>query len=105
MKRSEQRKIIGEWTAGRKLACFWCGRPFLPHHKDLEASIEHLFPVSRGGSTQAFNTVVAHAKCNNEHGNKLPDETALRKFLAIRKKDAMTAMLHFAGAIALGLAR
>lgn len=104
MKRSEQRRLIGEWCAGKKLGCFWCGKPFLPHNKDLEASIEHLFPISRGGSTQAFNTVIAHARCNNEHGDQLPDEMALRKFYAIRKKDAVTAMLFFAGAITLGIA-
>jgi 5-methylcytosine-specific restriction endonuclease McrA len=105
MTRNQKRSIIGDWAARRKLGCFWCGKPFLPHHKTLEATIEHFFPISRGGSPKDFNTVVAHQGCNRQHGNRLPNEVAIRKFVAVKGNDAVTSCLHFAGAIVLGVAR
>lgn len=51
------------------LHCWWCG-------KVIESSyhIDHVIPLSRGGTNNAANIVIAHAKCNSEKYNKTPAE-------------------------------
>jgi hypothetical protein len=44
--------------------CFFCGEPL----KDQEASIEHLNPKSRGGTSTEDNEVVCHASLNETFG-------------------------------------
>lgn len=43
-------------------ACWWCTRPFTA---DLPATIDHLVPHSRGGSSDDDNLVLACAPCNS----------------------------------------
>jgi 5-methylcytosine-specific restriction endonuclease McrA len=45
--------------------CFFCGQPL----KEADASIEHLNPKSRGGSSTEDNEVVCHASLNETFGS------------------------------------
>ena len=45
--------------------CFFCGEPL----SEADASIEHLNPVSRGGSRTEDNEVVCHKTLNHAFGN------------------------------------
>lgn len=45
--------------------CFYCG---LPLNRDF-VSIEHLLPVTHGGSNHISNLVLTHKCCNNRVGN------------------------------------
>lgn len=40
----------------------------------MAATIEHVVPLSKGGTHTWDNTVPAHAKCNWDKGDALPDE-------------------------------
>jgi 5-methylcytosine-specific restriction endonuclease McrA len=45
--------------------CFFCGRPL----SEADASIEHLNPKSRGGTSTEDNEVVCHKTLNHAFGN------------------------------------
>jgi 5-methylcytosine-specific restriction endonuclease McrA len=61
-----------ERQAGR---CWWCGEPLNGRfHRD------HLIPLSRGGSNEASNLVLAHPFCNISKKDKMPLEFAGRLF-------------------------
>ncbi|WP_411887397.1 HNH endonuclease [Hydrocarboniphaga effusa] len=46
-------------------ACFYCGK----HVDEAEASPEHLFSVSLGGTNHIANIVLTHKRCNQDAGN------------------------------------
>ena len=51
--------------------CCWCGRPMQntkPFKWDYE-TIEHLTPLSKGGTDDMGNLALAHRKCNNDRGS------------------------------------
>lgn len=58
----------------QKCQCHWCGGIMYPlsfdatHPKAM--SLEHLKPVSKGGTDNLRNLVLAHKGCNSERGNK-----------------------------------
>ncbi len=50
--------------------CCWCGRQMQtekPYQWDYE-TIEHLTPLSKGGTHDMSNLALAHQKCNRERG-------------------------------------
>jgi 5-methylcytosine-specific restriction endonuclease McrA len=49
--------------------CGICGKPIT---KMKDATIDHVIPLSRGGVDSPLNMQLAHDKCNQEKGNKLP---------------------------------
>jgi len=49
--------------------CFICGKQI---NDDL--TVDHIFPHSRGGSTDIDNLILAHRKCNSAKGKSLPGE-------------------------------
>ena len=51
---------------GRK--CFYCGA------KDRPLEKEHIMPRAKGGTNQASNLTISCHKCNQEKGNRHPDE-------------------------------
>lgn len=54
--------------------CALCGRPVDPELRwpdPLSASLDHVVPVSRGGSDEDDNVQLAHQRCNNRKYNKL----------------------------------
>jgi hypothetical protein len=58
------------WHEQGKLCC-WCIRPV----PISEASIEHLVPLSRGGSDRIENLAVACQRCNGLRGDSLASPT------------------------------
>lgn len=51
--------------------CCWCGKQ-MQNEKESKwdyETIEHLTPVSKGGSNDMSNLALAHKKCNEERGN------------------------------------
>ncbi|RKU07805.1 HNH endonuclease [Candidatus Poribacteria bacterium] len=51
---------------GRK--CYYCGA------KDVPLKKEHIFPKAKGGTNRVSNLTVSCKSCNQEKGNKHPDE-------------------------------
>lgn len=85
------RKADKEWFfqhwAKTHGGCFWCGKRF---GKGLKRpTIEHFIPLSRGGFDHSDNMVVAHSSCNAARCNPLPNEAEMRRFVAVRGKDAI----------------
>lgn len=62
MKRSTVGTLLGRDGA----ACRLCGEEFTDV---AEPTIDHIWPVSRGGTSQLDNLQLAHALCNNRRGN------------------------------------
>jgi 5-methylcytosine-specific restriction endonuclease McrA len=50
---------------GGQVPCFVCGR----HVKKQHASLEHVVPLSKGGTDEMSNLSISHGPCNNRRGN------------------------------------
>jgi 5-methylcytosine-specific restriction protein A len=50
--------------------CYYCGRTFKPH----QLTMDHIIPLSRGGTSERFNIVPACKECNNTKKYLLPAE-------------------------------
>jgi len=48
------------------VSCFVCGDPIL---KEEYATLEHIQPVSLGGTDDMDNLALSHRKCNQKRGN------------------------------------
>lgn len=59
---------IRRQRAAQKNRCWWC------HCKLTEYHVDHLIPLSRGGSNAPGNIVIACPHCNQSRNNKLPHE-------------------------------
>lgn len=46
--------------------CWMCGQHVLPQ----DATLEHIRPLSEGGSSHQDNLAISHGKCNNERHAK-----------------------------------
>jgi 5-methylcytosine-specific restriction endonuclease McrA len=57
---------LNMWTAYPQ--CFVCQEPILNFH---EATIEHVIPKSKGGTSKRRNLSISHKQCNNLRGNIL----------------------------------
>jgi 5-methylcytosine-specific restriction endonuclease McrA len=54
--------------------CQYCGRTFSPP----ELSVDHVVPLSRGGSTHWANVVCACRRCNRMKGGLTPQEAGMK---------------------------
>lgn len=54
--------------------CYWCGQPC-----KAEYHIDHIVPLSKGGSNTADNICIACPPCNLSKGGQMPDEFLSRK--------------------------
>lgn len=66
--------------------CWLCEQPIDPDAvlgAPQRASIDHVVPKSRGGPTEPANLRLAHARCNGERGNDLPELTWPDRFMLI----------------------
>lgn len=76
MKRTTRRLLAIDPT------CVYCGRVLRYDHSTLgpvpnkECSIDHLLPVSRGGTDDPSNLVLACKGCNRSKSDRTPDEWA-----------------------------
>jgi len=52
----------------QKSRCYWCGKKVMDYH------VDHVIPLSRGGSNGPENLVIACPSCNLSKGRKLPHE-------------------------------
>ena len=52
----------------QKGRCYWCGKKVMDYH------VDHVIPLSRGGSNGPENLVIACPSCNLSKGRKLPHE-------------------------------
>jgi 5-methylcytosine-specific restriction endonuclease McrA len=70
--------------------CVYCGATL-----DLEfATIDHVYPLAKGGSTTPGNLVVACGPCNRLKGDMLPHEFFLRYPLAGQNFLAYARVVH-----------
>ena len=64
------RKKIAQWKGkipqGIYPTCILCGKPIT---KLNELSVEHILPISRGGTDDDSNLYPSHKKCNFEKGS------------------------------------
>ena len=51
--------------------CYWCRKDLLLH----EATLDHMIPISKGGSNGPDNQVLACEGCNHGRKNDLPTKT------------------------------
>lgn len=71
---SKKKKML---YATNKL-CHWCKMEM----SYKEATVEHLVPLSKGGTNDIKNLRLAHQSCNQDRGNKMPtDEQAIKASL------------------------
>ncbi len=54
--------------------CYYCQGAFIKGHPQLQATVDHVVPIDRGGEDRPENLVWAHKKCNSAKRNKLPHE-------------------------------
>ncbi len=47
--------------------CWWCDLPL-----GRDKTVDHFIPRGQGGFTGVQNSVVAHGKCNNDKGCRMP---------------------------------
>lgn len=45
--------------------CFVCGREVLR----ADATLEHIIPLSKGGTDERFNLTISHEDCNKQRGD------------------------------------
>lgn len=68
MKSSEARKVRGNlWFRGTR-CCHWCNKRF---ESEDSATIDHVVPLSKGGSNRQDNLVLACEECNAERADSL----------------------------------
>jgi 5-methylcytosine-specific restriction endonuclease McrA len=61
--------------------CQYCGHRF----SSSELSLDHVIPLSRGGSSTWENVVCACLACNVKKGNRTPHESSMRLIAPPRK--------------------
>jgi hypothetical protein len=59
--------------------CLYCGEKY----RTIHLTRDHVMPMSRGGVDSWENVVTACFRCNNQKGNKTPEEWGGRKLLAV----------------------
>lgn len=50
--------------------CHYCGTHLTP----MTATVDHVIPRSKGGTSELSNLVLACRKCNQAKGNKMPEQ-------------------------------
>jgi len=57
-------RMLSKQNAG-KVPCFVCGE----HVPKVKATLEHVRPLSKGGTDEMSNLSISHGKCNQARGN------------------------------------
>ena len=68
--RNKHRRIVSK----DRPSCHWCHEEidYDAHHLDpLSFQIDHVIPISKGGSDTLDNLVASHRKCNRSKSDKL----------------------------------
>ena len=54
-----------------QVPCWVCGQ----HVNNIDATLEHIQPLSEGGNSHQANLAISHALCNHQrHAVKAPDQ-------------------------------
>jgi 5-methylcytosine-specific restriction endonuclease McrA len=64
-----------------KNRCQYCGQVF----QQRELNLDHIIPISRGGTSCWENVVCACISCNTKKGDRLPSEASMRMYRRPRK--------------------
>lgn len=73
--------------------CIYCQRA------DLQLTIDHIIPKSKGGDDTWENLVTACVKCNNKKGDRSPEEAKMTLLKKPSKPSHITFMKHFIGRV------
>lgn len=74
-----RRKIVKRLRGKYGDKCHWCGIVMtFSGEGPLQATIEHVIPLNRGGLDNFNNMRLAHKKCNNERGDNMPELEAAK---------------------------
>lgn len=60
--------------------CFYCGEPV-----GAKATFDHVVPQAYGGVDEPNNIVLAHRRCNQMKGDRLPTPEEVERLLAQRR--------------------
>lgn len=57
--------------------CYWCSKELSLHKTpgQEQATLDHIIPISRGGSNGQDNQVLACTECNQRRGNSIANKT------------------------------
>lgn len=64
--------------------CFLCGEPV-----GGKATFDHLIPQAYGGANEPANVVLAHRRCNQTKGDRLPTPDELDRFFKERRNSRL----------------
>ena len=73
--------------------CQYCGR------SDIALTVDHVFPLSRGGEDTWENLVCACVRCNNAKGDRTPDEAMMPLGRTPIRPNHVTFIRHFVGSM------
>jgi 5-methylcytosine-specific restriction endonuclease McrA len=73
--------------------CAYCGR------SDLQLTIDHIKPKSRGGLDDWENLVTACIKCNNKKGDRTPEEADMKLKIKPFKPTHLTFLINSCGRV------
>ena len=73
--------------------CQYCGRG------DVALTVDHVFPLSRGGDETWENLVTACVACNNKKGDGTPDESRMPLRRRPMRPNHVTFISHYVGSM------
>ncbi|WP_200210898.1 HNH endonuclease [Micromonospora coerulea] len=79
---SGARKRHRQNLAHHKPECHLCGKPIdfdLPHTDPMSFEVDHIVPISAGGSSHSSNVAASHKACNRAKGDRTEDMSTLRR--------------------------
>lgn len=68
MKR-ERAELLRQTPQGKEVVCAICGEPI---ERRVDATVDHIYPRSRGGGDEIKNLQLAHFKCNTRKADLVP---------------------------------
>jgi hypothetical protein len=69
----EELKYLGRLCETQRRRCFYCrDRISMQKYSDCKATVDHFFPLVRGGRNNLSNVVLACRSCNSRKANRLP---------------------------------
>lgn len=77
--------------------CWICGdrvEPAAPAGSPWSATVDHVVPKSRGGSSEPENLRLAHRRCNGRRGNHLPELTWPAEFSLLDAPSLWQSLRH-----------
>ena len=73
--------------------CQFCGRG------DVPLTVDHVYPISRGGEDTWENLVAACVECNNRKGDRTPEEALMPLRRKPMRPNHVTFIRHFVGTL------